>query len=80
MNDFFHVDMNFLSSYKIFEGMYMILREGGIKSNRFSKVFRNADAETVQTIFLEYLRDTVSIPDAAAQKDLKENFYKSLVL
>ncbi len=65
---------------QIREWMQSKVREDGIKLNRFCEAFRNADAETVQTIFAEYLRDTVSIRDTAVRKELKENFYHGFLL
>lgn len=48
-------------------------REDGEKLNAFCDAFKNADAKAVQTIFREYLKQTISIRDTAVRIDLKEN-------
>lgn len=56
------------------------VREDGAKLNVFCDAFRSADAETVQTIFTEYLENTISIRDTAVRKELKEGFYHGFLL
>lgn len=55
-------------------------REDRVRLNAFCEAFRNADGETVQTIFTEYLNETVSVRDTAVRKELKENFYHGFLL
>lgn len=54
--------------------------EDRVRLNAFCEAFRNADGETVQTIFTEYLNETVSVRDTAVRKELKENFYHGFLL
>ncbi|WP_276949701.1 AAA family ATPase [Acetatifactor muris] len=56
------------------------VREDRERLNAFCEAFRNADGETVQTIFTEYLDETVSIRDTAVRTGLKENFYHGFLL
>lgn len=56
------------------------VREDGAKLNVFCDAFRSADAETVQTIFTEYLENTISIRDTAVRKELKEGFFHGFLL
>lgn len=55
-------------------------REDKERLNSFCEAFRNADAETVQEIFTEYLNETVSVRDTAVRKEMKENFYHGFLL
>jgi len=55
-------------------------RENRERLNTFCEAFRNADGETVQEIFTEYLNETVSVRDTAVRKELKENFYHGFLL
>lgn len=55
-------------------------REDKVRLNAFCEAFRKADGETVQTIFTEYLNETVSVKDTAVRKELKENFYHGFLL
>lgn len=50
-------------------------REDSSRLNTFCEAFGHADAETVESIFADYLNDTISIRDTAIRKELKENFY-----
>lgn len=50
------------------------------KLHIFCDAVKNADSQTVQTIFSEYLRETISIRDTAIRKELKENFYHGFLL
>lgn len=55
-------------------------REDKVRLNAFCESFREADGETAQTIFTEYLNETVSVRDTAVRKELKENFYHGFLL
>lgn len=55
-------------------------REDRVRLNAFCEAFKNADGEKVQTIFTEYLNETVSVRDTAVRKELKENFYHGFLL
>lgn len=55
-------------------------RENKERLHTFCEAFRGADEETVQTIFTEYLNETVSVRDTAVRKELKENFYHGFLL
>lgn len=55
-------------------------REDRERLNTFCEAFKNADRETVQTIFSEYLNETISVRDTAVRKELKENFYHGFLL
>ena len=60
--------------------MQVKIREDGSKLDAFCEAFRRADAETVETVFSEYLSNTISIRDTAVRKELKENFYHGFLL
>lgn len=55
-------------------------REDKERLHAFCEAFKNADATTIQTIFSEYLDETISIRDTAVRKELKENFYHGFLL
>lgn len=55
-------------------------RENEERLRLFCESFKNADGQTAQTIFTEYLNETVSIRDTAIRKELKENFYHGFLL
>lgn len=55
-------------------------REDRARLNAFCEAFKNADGDTVQAIFTEYLNETVSVRDTAVRKELKENFYHGFLL
>lgn len=55
-------------------------RENEARLHSFCAAFKNADAETVQATFEEYLNETVSIRDTAVRNELKENFYHGFLL
>lgn len=55
-------------------------REDRVRLNAFCEAFKNADGEKVQTIFTEFLNETVSVRDTAVRKELKENFYHGFLL
>lgn len=65
---------------QIRDWMQVKVREDSDRLNTFCNAFRNADTETVQTIFTEYLGNTISIRDTAVRKELKENFYHGFLL
>ena len=48
--------------------------------NRFCDALQNEDTESVEKIFMEYLRKTISIRDTAVRTDMKENFYHGILL
>lgn len=56
------------------------IREDKERLEAFCEAFRDADAEKVQSIFTEFLQETVSVRDTAVRKDLKENFYHGFLL
>ena len=56
------------------------VREDGDTLNRFCDALQHGDAETVEQIFAEYLRKTISIRDTAVRTDMKENFYHGILL
>lgn len=65
---------------QIREWVQVKAREDSSRLNVFCEAFRSADAETVQTIFAEYLENTISIRDTAVRKEMKENFYHGFLL
>ncbi|MCM1539751.1 MAG: ATP-binding protein [Blautia sp.] len=65
---------------QISEWMQDKARENRERLNTFCEAFKNADGETVQRIFTEYLNETVSVRDTAVRKELKENFYHGFLL
>lgn len=56
------------------------IREDRERLNAFCRAFRDADGEKAQSIFTEFLYETVSVRDTAVRKDLKENFYHGFLL
>lgn len=56
------------------------IREDRERLDAFCRAFRDADGEKVQSIFTEFLYETVSVRDTAVRKDLKENFYHVFLL
>ncbi len=56
------------------------VREDGEMLNRFCNALQNEDTESVEKIFMEYLRKTISIRDTAVRTDMKENFYHGILL
>ena len=56
------------------------VREDGDTLNRFCDALQNEDAESVEQIFIEYLRRTISIRDTAVRTEMKENFYHGILL
>lgn len=56
------------------------IREDKERLETFCEAFRDADGEKVQSIFTEFLQETVSVRDTAVRKDLKENFYHGFLL
>ncbi len=56
------------------------VRADGDMLNRFCDALKNGDTKTVEELFTEYLRKTISIRDAASKKDLKENFYHGILI
>lgn len=68
----------FMSQIRIW--MQNKAREDQTRLNLFCEAFKDADEVTVQTIFAQYLDETVSIRDTAIRKGLKENFYHGFLL
>lgn len=56
------------------------VREDGETLNRFCDALQNGDVTGVEKIFSEYLRKTISIRDTFIKKDMKENFYHSILV
>ena len=48
--------------------------------DNFCSAFLNGDTAFIEEIFNDYLWNTISIRDTAAQKERKENFYHGLLL
>lgn len=55
-------------------------REDRVRLHTFCEAFKNTDTKIIQTIFAEYLEETISIRDTAIRKELKENFYHGFLL
>ncbi len=47
---------------------------------RFCRAFIDGDSPTVQTVFNEFMSDSISIRDTCVHKEMKENFYHGLLL
>ena len=47
---------------------------------QFCAAIKGGDAESVQTLFNEFLADSISIRDTAVKSERKENFYHGLLL
>ena len=56
------------------------VREDGDMLNRFFDALQNGNAEDVEKVFTEYLRNTISIRHTAVRTDLKENFFHGVLL
>ncbi len=65
---------------QIMESFKENVREDGDTLNRFCDALQNGNAESVEKIFTEYLRKTISIRDTAVKTDMKENFYHGILL
>jgi hypothetical protein len=50
------------------------------KLDAFCEAFPAGDAETIERLFNDYLWNTISIRDTAAQKERKEHFYHGILL
>lgn len=50
------------------------------KLNKFCEAFPQKDTETIESLFNEYLWNTISIRDTAIAKEKKENFYHGILL
>lgn len=71
--------------HNIFMAQIRIWMQGKARENRarldvFCEAFKNADGETAQTIFTQYLNETISVRDTAVRNELKENFYHGFLL
>lgn len=47
---------------------------------KFCKAVKNGDAKTMETIFNEFMADSISIRDTCVKKEMKENFYHGMLL
>lgn len=56
------------------------VREDRERLDAFCRAFQDADGEKAQSIFTEFLYETVSVRDTTVRKDLKENFYHGFLL
>lgn len=65
---------------QIREWMQGKVLEDKARLNTFCDAVEKTDAETVQSVFSEYLRETISIRDNAVREELKENFYHGFLL
>lgn len=50
------------------------------KLDAFCDAFAHGDAQTVEQLFNEYLKRTISIRDTSVRKEKKENFYHGILL
>ena len=50
------------------------------KLNKFCEAFPQKDTEAIESLFNEYLWNTISIRDTAIAKEKKENFYHGILL
>jgi len=48
--------------------------------NRFCTAIKNGDAQAVQSIFNQFMADSISIRDTYVKKEMKENFYHGMLL
>ncbi len=65
---------------QIYEWFQEEARKDTPKLDAFCEAFPQADADTVETLFTEYLKKTISIRDTAVRKNQKENFYHGILL
>lgn len=65
---------------QIRDWIQLTVRKDRNRLRRFCDGFQHGEAEIVQTIFTEYLEETISIRDTAIRKELKENFYHGFLL
>lgn len=56
------------------------IREDGETLKSFCEALKAGDSNQVEKLFGDYLRQTISIRDAFARKEMKENFYHGLLL
>ena len=56
------------------------VRKDGDMLNRFCNALQNENAESVEQIFNDYLRKTISIRDTAVRTEMKESFYHGILL
>ncbi len=50
------------------------------KLDTFCAAFPRADAKTVETLLMAYLKKTISVRDTGVRKEQKENFYHGILL
>lgn len=65
---------------QIYEWFQEEVRRDTPKLDTFCAAFELADAGTVEILFTEYLKRTISIRDTSVRKDRKENFYHGILL
>ena len=56
------------------------VQKDGDMLNRFCDALQNGDADTVEKLFTEYLRKTISIRDTAVRTEFKENDYHGVLI
>ena len=56
------------------------VRKDGETLNAFCDALENGDTESVEKLFIAYMKKTISIRDTASKKEMKENFYHGLLL
>ncbi len=56
------------------------VRKDGDMLNHFCNALQNENAESVEQIFNDYLRKTISIRDTAVRMEMKESFYHGILL
>ncbi|MCI8463223.1 MAG: hypothetical protein HFG25_09825, partial [Lachnospiraceae bacterium] len=65
---------------QIYEWFREEARRDTPKLDAFCAAFEQADAGTVEILFTNYLKKTISIRDTGVRKDRKENFYHGILL
>lgn len=65
---------------QIYEWFQEEVRKDTPKLDAFCAAFPQADAKTVETLFTDYLKKTISIRDTSVRKGMKENFYHGILL
>lgn len=65
---------------QIMEFFEETVQKDGDTLNRFCHALQSGDADSVEKIFGDYLKKTISIRDTFVRKDMKENFYHGILL
>ncbi len=65
---------------QILEWFQAEMKKDTPKLDAFCEAFLRGDAETVETMFTDYLNRTISVRDAGARKNRKESFYHGILL